>query len=149
MRAILVLTAALSLILAAQGCASCDPDESVSIKMSAQAGLNTYDGEPHKMDVYIYKVSDPSAFQATPINRLKGNDKQVPGGLQIDRKNMSPGMTINHNIGPMLNEIYTHIGVVTAYRQAVGAQVAVAEIPSDCGLSLTLGSNGIVQFKGR
>jgi type VI secretion system VasD/TssJ family lipoprotein len=131
------------------GCNGCDPEESVSIVITADPGLNTYDGEPHRMDVYFFKVSDTAAFQSANLNQLKGSSPSAPGAVYVGRKNVQPGQTIDHSIGPMMSEVYSHVGVVGAYRAPQGMQRAVAEIPSDCGLNLALGSNAIVSFTGR
>ena len=131
-----------------QGCASCEPDENVSIAMMADANLNTY-GEPpvpHKMDVYIFKVSDSAAFQSTPLAQLKGSNPGAPGAVFIGRKNISPGQTVKHRIGPMGVEMYEYVGVVGAYRQGSGTQVMVEKIPSSCDLKLSLGANGLLSF---
>ena len=148
MRAVLALSllASISVLMSGCGITGCGSDEPVTIEVTAQDNLNTYDGAPHALDVYIVKVMEPAAFESADIGKLMVENAAVRGGESLNRQNVEPGETMQLPIGAMKHDMYTHVGVVAAYREAQGEQRMVAEIPSGCRLKLILGANGIISF---
>ena len=143
MRAALLTSLALAIALLS-GCASCDPNESVPIRLSADPGLNPYDGGPHKMDVYFFYLSVPGQFQGAPVDQLTGTNPTIAAGTFAGRKNVSPGEQTVHTLGPRALESYTHVGILARYYQ--NSQRAIAPIPNDCKLKLRLGARSIESF---
>lgn len=136
-------------------CATCDPDEKVTIQVSTGTDLNTYlEGSKagaHQLDLYVFKVDDPAAFLANEPSRLRVTDQGVvPGGQSIGRYEVQPGESPLIDLGVMGIERWTHIGVYAAYGSPAntGDAVKVAlELPGDCACVLTLGANAIVPIK--
>lgn len=121
-----------------------DPDEPVVIRVEASPQLNTYDEAPHPVDVYLYKLDDPTAFEATEIGKLLVEAQPVAGGFAIERRSAAPGSTSEWNIGSTRIERYTHIGVVTTFKEPKGPQRMIAEWEEM--LELKLDAHGITSF---
>lgn len=141
----------ITLLVASLLFASCfggyDPQNPVSISVEADSALNTYDGVGHRMDLYIFKLNETHAFDSAAISDLLKENQGVPGGQGLNRQSIEPGQVSELRLGAMIYEMYTHIGVVGAYREPQGQTRMTAEIPGDGELRLVLGPNGIIRFK--
>jgi len=141
-------TAGLIVAILAVAVAGCgggpDPDEAVRIKVEASPQLNTYDGAAHAVDVYIYKIDDPSMFEGSDLNKLLVEGQPVAGGFATERRNIAPGKTAEWNVGPTRHDRYTHIGVVVTYKEPQGVTRMTTEW--DENLKLKLDPHSILSF---
>lgn len=150
MRAFLgvALFAAMAVALLSAGCSStCDPGEAVTLVVNADENLNFYDGAAHAMDLYIYLINEPFAFEAADIASLRVENQAVTGGVAKPRQNVAPNENLTIPIGKIPTEAYTHVGVVTSYHDGQGAQRQVVQLTGSCKATLVLGPNGITSFK--
>ncbi len=141
--------AALGILLVAAGACGTfgyDPEDPVTIRTQAPANLNFYGGQAHALDLYIYRVHEPTSFQASPPAKLAALSDEVRGGSPLGRWTVNPGMMTRLEIGPMEEDRYEWVGVFAAYREPRGNLIATAAIPTDGKLKLVLDSNGIVKF---
>jgi hypothetical protein len=154
MRKFAVLLVAVPVVLFLAACATCDPDEKVTIQAQTGTDLNTYlEGGKvgaHSLDVYVFKVDDPTSFLANEPGRLSVPEQGVvPGGQNIGLFMIQPGEKPLLDLGTMGIDRWTAIGLYVAFGNPANtgeAVKAVLELPGDCGYVLTLGSNTIVTF---
>jgi type VI secretion system VasD/TssJ family lipoprotein len=146
------IIALLASTLAVTGCGllfgGYDPNTPVSISVEADEMLNAYSGTAHRMDLYIYKLTDPVAFHGAAIPELLKVRQSVPGGQGISTASVAPGQESLLPVGAMGYEMYTHLGILAAYKEpeAGGEIRATVEIPRSARLHLVLGPNSIVSF---
>ncbi len=154
MRKLLVVALLVVLVRGLPGCASCEPDENMTIQVTAGPDLNTYaEGSrmsAHALDLYVFKVDEPETFLANDPGKLAIADQgAVPGGQGLGRFEVIPGEKPLLNLGKSGSERWTHIGIYAAYGAPANTAEAVKrviEIPSDCGADLLLAGTAIETF---
>jgi len=136
------LALAAAIALGAAACNGPAVDEKLLLYVDTDARLNTYSGTPHSLDIYLFKLSDVAAFGRAEYDELT---KRTSGGA-LGRQTVRPGEKNKPiDLGPLGSEIYTHIGVLAAYREPSGPEATrrTFEIPGDGRMKLVLGPNGI------
>jgi predicted component of type VI protein secretion system len=152
MRATLVIGAVLTALAFTAGCGALgyQPDEAVSVKVVASNDANQDKTGGRPLDLYFARVNEPMTYEGSDISELRvTKELTVPGGRSIKRFTVSPGETVTVELGPMVYEHFTHVGVFAAYGTPAGesgSQVRTAEIPSDGKLVLLVGANAIQKF---
>jgi type VI secretion system VasD/TssJ family lipoprotein len=145
MRSLVCLSALLTVVLSVAGCGGGpDIDEPVRIQAEASDQLNFYDGSAHAVDVYIYKLDEPTLFESADLEKLLQEGQPVPGGFAIERRNIAPGATAEWNVGATRHERYTHIGVLATFREPKGVQRMTHEWEEK--LSVKLDAHSILSF---
>jgi predicted component of type VI protein secretion system len=157
MRAALTLSVALFALALIPACNSMpvvggyDPADPVTVKVVAPTDLNTYSGGSQPLDLYFARVSEALTYEGTEISELRvTKEVSVPGGRSIKRFTVSPGETVRVELGPMVYDHFTHVGVFAAYGAPSGesgSQIRAVEIPRSGKVQLLLGANGIQQFE--
>jgi len=77
-RAILRLSAAALLAVAAGACRGPAPHKEACLELSASPSLNLYDGQPHVVNVYIFPLSSSQGFRKANVEDLL-DDARPPG----------------------------------------------------------------------
>ena len=127
-----------------------DPAKPVSVKVVAANDVNQDKTGGRSLDLYFARVNEPMTYEGSDISELRiTKELTVPGGRSIKRFTVAPGETVTVELGPMVYEQFTHIGVFAAYGNPAGesgSQVRAVEIPSDGKLVLLVGANAILSF---
>ncbi len=119
------LAALLSLLLFAAGCASSPggdappkeaPNLDVKVSAALRVNLDTQ-GRPAPVQVRIYELRTPAAFEAADYFSLAGNDKAVLQSDLLSRQDylLRPGET--RRLQRRANADTTAIGVLAGYRE--------------------------------
>ncbi len=153
MKAVLFLGAVLAVATLITGCSvvtGYDPADPVSVKVVAGNDVNQDATGGRSLDLYFARVAEPMTYEGADISDLRvTKEMTVPGGRSIKRFTVAPGETVTVELGPMVYDRFTHVGVFAAYGNPAsesGAQVRAVEIPSSGKLLLVVGANSIQKF---
>ena len=149
MRATFTVCAVLATTMLFSGCVfkGYDPADPVTVKVVAPDDLNNSSGGSQSLDIYFARVNQPMTYEGSDISELRiTKEMTVPGGRSIKRFTVAPKETVIVELGPMVYEQFTSVGVFAAYGAPAGetgSQVRSVEIPSSGKLVLLLGANSI------
>lgn len=154
MRATLLIAVVVLAMAFSAGCSALpggyDPADPVSVKVIATGDVNADSSGGRSLDLYFARVSEPLTYEGSDISELRiTKELTVPGGRSIKRFTVAPNEEVTVELGSMVYEQFTHIGVFAAYGTPAGesgSQIRAVEIPSDGKLVLKVGSNSILQF---
>jgi len=153
MRATLCIGVILLAVTLSAGCGVLphyDPGDPVSVEVIATEDANEDSSGGRSLDLYFARVNQAMTYEGSDISELRvTKELTVPGGRSIKRFTVAPGEKVTVELGPMVYEQFTHIGVFAAFGTPAGesgSQVRAVEIPSDGKIVLKVGANSILQF---
>ncbi len=153
MRATLFIGAVLLAMALSAGCGVLphyDPGDPVSVEVIATEDVNADSSGGRSLDLYFARVNQALTYEGSDISELRvTKELTVPGGRSIKRFTVAPNEKVTVELGPMVYEQFTHIGVFAAFGTPAGesgSQVRAVEIPSSGKIVLKVGSNSILEF---
>lgn len=144
-------TIAVSLfLLALAGCRGTfggyDPEAPVDVWVQASEHLNAARTEGRPVDLYAFRVRNPSKFLHAPVEELVSGDVEVPGAVFLERRFLRPGGSFHWLLPAMETAPWDTIGILATYGSPNEVRRVTGKIPEGGGFDLDLGPSDVRYF---